>query len=43
MGLVGIALTAAAFLTVQYKRVPWVLLGASSGVLLASIIVSNVA
>jgi hypothetical protein len=43
MGLVGIALTAAAFLTVQYKHVPWILLGLSSGVLLASIIVGNAA
>src|SRR5438045_8857724 len=41
MGLVGIALTAAAFLTVQYKHVPWILLGASPGVLLASIIVRH--
>jgi hypothetical protein len=43
LGLVGIALAAGAFLTVQYKRVPWVLLGLSSAVLLASIIVSNAA
>jgi hypothetical protein len=43
MGLIGIALTAAAFLTVQYRRVPWVLLGLSSGVLLASIVVTNAA
>ena len=43
MGLIGIALTAAAFLTVQYRYVPWTLLGLSSGVLLASIIVTNAA
>jgi hypothetical protein len=41
MGLVGIALTAAAFLTVQYRYVPWILLGASSAVLLASIIATG--
>jgi hypothetical protein len=41
MGLVGIALTAAAFLTVQYRYVPWALLGLSSAVLLASIIATG--
>ena len=41
MGLTGIALTAAAFLTVQYRLVPWILLGASSAVLLASIIATG--
>ena len=43
MGLIGIALTAAAFLTVQYRYVPWALLGLGSGVLLAAIIVTNAA
>ena len=41
MGLVGVALTAAAFLTVQYRYVPWVLLGLSSAVLLSSIIATG--
>ncbi len=40
MGLVGIALAAAAFLTVQYRYVPWAMLGASSAVLLTSIIIT---
>ena len=43
MGLIGIALTAAAFLTVQYRYVPWALLGLGSGVLLAAMIVTNAA
>jgi hypothetical protein len=43
MGLIGIALTAAAFLTVQYRQVPWILLGLGSAVLLAAIIVTNAA
>ena len=43
MGLIGIALTAAAFLTVQYRQVPWILLGLGSAVLLASVIVTNAA
>jgi hypothetical protein len=41
MGLIGIALTAVAFLTVQYRYVPWALLGLSSADLLASIIVTG--
>lgn len=41
MGLVGVALTAGAFLTVQYRYVPWALLGLSSAVLLASIIATG--
>jgi hypothetical protein len=40
MGLTGIALAAAAFLTVQYRRLPWILLGASTGVLIASIVIT---
>jgi hypothetical protein len=38
MGLVGIGLTAGAFVTVQRGRLPWILLGAGTGVLLSSII-----
>ena len=38
MGLVGIGLTAGAFITVQHGRLPWILLGGGTGVLLASII-----
>ena len=41
MGLVGIGLTAGAFLTVQYRYVPWALLGLSSADLLASVIVTG--
>jgi hypothetical protein len=40
MGLVGIALAAAAFLTVQHRHLPWILLGTSSGVLIASIVIT---
>ena len=40
MGLVGIALTAAGFLTVQQRPLPWIFLGAGTAVLLASIIVT---
>jgi hypothetical protein len=38
MGLVGIALTAAAFLTIQQRPLPWLFLGAGTAVLLSSII-----
>ena len=41
MGLVGIAVTAAAFLTVQHRYVPWALLGLGSADLLASIIATG--
>ena len=40
MGLVGIALPAAGFLTVQQRPLPWIFLGAGTAVLLASIIVT---
>ncbi len=42
MGLVGIALTSGAFLTVQHGRLPWYLLGAGSVVLLSSIIATGI-
>ena len=38
LGLVGIGLTAAAFVTVQQRPIPWILLGTGTGVLLAAII-----
>jgi hypothetical protein len=41
LGLVGIGLTAGAFLTVQRRPFPWLLLGAASAVLLTSIIVTS--
>ena len=41
MGLVGIALTVGAFLTVQYRYLPWALLGLSSADLLASMIITG--
>ncbi|OLB77463.1 MAG: hypothetical protein AUI14_16140 [Actinobacteria bacterium 13_2_20CM_2_71_6] len=41
MGLVGIALTAGAFLTIQRRYVPWALLGLSTGVLVSSIITTG--
>ncbi len=41
MGLVGIALTAGAFLTVQHRHAPWALLGLSSVDLLTSMIISG--
>jgi len=37
-GLVGIGLTSAAFVTVQRRPLPWILLGAGTAALLASII-----
>jgi hypothetical protein len=40
LGLLGIGLTAAAFLTVQHRPLPWLFLGAASAVLLSSIIVT---
>ncbi|MEN3309782.1 MAG: hypothetical protein V7603_5984 [Micromonosporaceae bacterium] len=40
LGLAGIALAVVAFLTVHYQYVPWLLLTLSSGVLLASIVVT---
>ena len=43
MGLVGIALTAAAFLTIRYRYVPWVLLGLSTVVLIAAAITTSAA
>jgi hypothetical protein len=41
MGLVGTGVTAGAFLTVRYGRLPWYLLGAGTVVLLASIVVTS--
>jgi hypothetical protein len=41
MGLIGLGMIAGAFLTVQRGILPWLLLGASSVVLLASIIVTS--
>jgi len=38
LGLVGIGLTSAAFVTVQRRPIPWILLGTATGVLLAAII-----
>src|SRR5690349_10640986 len=38
MGLVGVALTSGAFLTVQQGRLPWLLLGGGTAVLLSSIV-----
>ena len=43
MGLVGIALTVGAFLTVQHRYLPWALLGVSSVVLLSSMVVTGAA
>jgi hypothetical protein len=40
LGLSGIALIVAAFLTVVHRHVPWLFLALSSGVLLASIVVT---
>jgi hypothetical protein len=41
MGLVGIGLTASAFLAVQSGRLPWYLLGGGTVVLLTSIVVTS--
>lgn len=41
MGLVGIGLTASAFLTVQQRPLPWLFLGAGTAVLLSSIITTS--
>jgi hypothetical protein len=43
IGLGGIALTSAAFLTVQYGHVPWLLLGAGTAAVIAAIVVTSVA
>jgi hypothetical protein len=43
MGLLGIGLTAAAFLTVQQRPLPWLFLGAGTTVLLSSIITTALA
>ncbi|TWJ12631.1 hypothetical protein LX16_3392 [Stackebrandtia albiflava] len=37
-GVFGLLLIVAAFVTVQYRRIPWLLLGASSVTLVAGII-----
>jgi hypothetical protein len=43
IGLAGIALTSAAFLTVQHGHVPWLLLGAGTAAVIAAIVVTSVA
>ena len=37
-GVIGLALIIAAFVTVQYQRLPWLLLGTSTALLLAGVI-----
>jgi hypothetical protein len=41
VGIVGIALTVGAFLTVQRRRTPWAFLGASSVVLAAAMVITT--
>jgi hypothetical protein len=41
VGVLGIGLTVSAFLTVQRNRVPWILLGAASLVLVAAMIITG--